>query len=91
MLIYDYFSAVLILRAELLKLVRLHPESEIIRKDRIIILQNSSYFTMIFTFEVKMYRLTFRNIVFRSEIFELADAEMLRNRLNLEKDWNVTN
>ena len=37
-LIYDYFSAVLILRAELLKLVWLHPESEIIRKDRIIIL-----------------------------------------------------
>ena len=37
---------------------------------------------MIFAFQVKMQRLVLRNVIFWLEFSKLADAEMLRNRLN---------
>ena len=61
-------SSVLVFGPHTLKVVRVHPEHEIICKYRVIILENSSNLSLVLSFEVQSDRLVLRKVVGREEM-----------------------
>ena len=53
----------------------IHPEHEIIREDRIIVLQGGSYFALPFSFKVKLDRLKAGKLGLREKLIKIAESE----------------
>ena len=82
MSVYADLPAVMVFGTEPFKILRSHPEHEIICKYRIIILKNRSNFTLIFTFQIQMHRSMFLLIVFRIKIIQRLYPEMSGHSLD---------
>ena len=67
--------AVLVVGPQTLESSGIHPEHEIIREDRIIVLQDGGNFALLFSFEIQLHRLKVLDLSLREKLVKLLETE----------------
>ena len=74
------FAPVVILGANFFESGRIESEHEVVREDRIVVLEEGSDFSLVLSSGIYLYRFVFRHFRGREEFVELLDAEVMGNR-----------